>query len=1041
MADIYMNQPQYNHVIFKVQRYPDLYRPFLYRTLCSLPCSFYQTEGHLTSPEQVPEWTPIAIGDHWGGEDFQYAWFRASFTVPPELAGKKLTLFNRTQSAEALLFVSGEPVGMFDVCDDMMGGDCKHHRFFPLTPAAREGETFDIALEGYGGHFCTGCGPYDTFDGGLYPLNRNREFRGLEIVEIDELVQSFLWDLQVVLQLYDRLPEDQYTRWDAAAALEQVYRLLPQKPEYYEWADMRQRMAQAREALAAVLAKPSTLTAPVISLCGHSHLDTAWLWPVEETKRKAARTIANALQLMDRYPDYTFIQSSVLYLQWMKDYYPSLFDRIKVRTAEGRWEPNGGSWVEPDCYMPSGELLIRHFLRGQTFLRDELGYHADSFWLPDTFGYNAAIPQILRGFDMKYFLTTKLSWNDTTQFPYDSFIWEGQDGSEVLVHCNITHRWPDVDTVRHAADEIRQRRASRRKLLSYGFGDGGGGPHDGMLEIAARIENLQGLPPCEKTTVSRFMQTLEAEGTTMPRYTGELYMEGHRGTLTQFHDIKRTNRKAEIALRDLEFLGSFAGIFGNTAYPEGIQALYDVLMLNQFHDILPGTSIPRVMETAIRENRQMIEQARAKTADCLRGLCRPGEGLTLVNTLSFDRQRQFSLPDAGMYPAGVPVQRYTDVEGNARMAVQACLPAMSTTVLPAGEAQEAGTSPFRYDGSYLETPFLQIAFDEDGYIASLIDKRTGHELRRPGGRPLGAFLAGDDVPTSWDNWDINLDQQFKMSVQKTLQSREVVSDGALQFRLRSRYLIGRKSELVQDLVVYADSARIDFETVADWRETHTLLKAEFDLNLHAAHAKTESQFGYLERPCRKNSVAEQAKFEVCNHKWTDLSENRYGAVVLNDCKYGISIEGSCLQLTLHKSGAHPTPEGDCGVHAFTYALLPHEGGFSAPTVVQPAWELNCAPLVCAGVGPQQQFLSVEPSNILVESVKRAEDGNGWILRLYECEQSGCSAAVTLGFDAERVVRTNMMEDPLEELPLDGRRFTLPFRAFEIQTVRVLATRK
>lgn len=1034
--EVYLNQASHNRMIEKAKQLRDRYRPYLYRTVRSLDCCWYPTEQHLTHPAQVPEWQPIREGQVWAEKDFQYAWFQSTVSVDRELAGKKLWLFNRTQSAEALVFINGEPRGMFDVCDDMLNPAVRQHRFFLLTAGAVEGDTFQVVLEGYGGNDCVGAGPYEVVDGGNYPVDRTRRFQGLDIVEVDELVEGFLWDMDVICQLYEQLPDEQYRRWEAAHALEAVYCLLPQKPEQYDWAQTREKLAQAREILKAVLEKPCTQTDPVVGLIGHSHLDTAWLWPVEETKRKSARTFANALQLMERYEDYTFQQSSVVYLQWMKQYYPAIFEKIKTYTAKGQWEPNGGSWVEPDCNMPSGELMIRHFLRGQLFLQEELGYHADTFWLPDTFGYNAAIPQILRGFGMKYFLTTKLSWNDTTAFPYDSFVWRGIDGSEVLVHFNLTHRWPDVANICQAVREIKPKRTCNRKLLSYGFGDGGGGPHYGMVEMANRTADLEGLPKCEKTTVSAFMQRLEKENPRLPLYAGELYMEGHRGTLTQFHDIKRTNRKAEICLRELEFLGSAAEIFGAAAYPENLRELYDVLLLNQFHDILPGTSIPRVMEIAIDENTQLIKQTTDEVGRVMQAMCKPGEQLVLENSLSFARNRQFVLPDLGVYPQGVPVQRFETVQGEKKMAVQAELPAMGTRVLPVGVAAE-GASPFRYDGSTLETPYARVTFDENGYIASLYDTQAQRELRRPGGMALGAFIAGDDVPNYWDNWDIDRDQQLKMKEQTTLLSREVVGDGALQFRIRSRYAVGRRSELTQDMVFHSDSPQIDFETVVDWDETHTLLKAVFDLNLRATHAKTETQFGYLERPCYANNDYDLAKFEVCNHKWADLSEARYGAAILNDCKYGISIHGSCLSLTLHKSGAHPTPEGDCGRHAFTYALLPHAEGFSAPVVIYPAYELNVTPQVQLGAAEEWQLACVDAPHVLLETVKKAEDKNGYILRLYECEQSGCETVLHLGFDARAVYAVNMLEETQEELPLNGRDIPLSFHSFEIKTLRVL----
>lgn len=385
------------------------------------------------------------------------------------------------------------------------------------------------------------------------------------------------------------------------------------------------------------------------------------------------------------------------------------------------------------------------------------------------------------------------------------------------------------------------------------------------------------------------------------------------------------------------------------------------------------------------------------------------------------------------------MQTYTDVLDRKMAAVRLPIPALNVLSVETAAQPAAGTSPFSYTGSRLITPFAEVTFDSNGYIASFFDKTAGRELTCEGGDPLGALYAGDDVPTGWDNWDINLEQRYKMALQTNLLSREVVSDGGLQFRIRSRYAVGRQSFLTQDMVFYADSPRVDFETAADWRETHTLLKAVFEVDVQAAYAKTETQFGYLERPVYKNDTYEQAKFEVCNHKWTDLSETQYGVAILNDCKYGISIDGNRLALTLHKSGAHPTPDGDCGLHEFTYAFLPHTGGFSAETVVQPAYELNIAPPCTAGCAPAFTLAEVDAPHVLIDTVKRAEDGNGYIFRLYECERAACRATVRFGFPVKEVAAVDMMEEEQEPLALDENSACLSFRGFEVRTLRVIPT--
>lgn len=1037
-----MTNSQFNSLISKVQRSLDVYRNrYLVKNLAELACEYYETAEHLTSPSEVPEWKPIANGTQWGG-NFMYAWFKTRFIIPKELEGKKLWLENRSQCVEALVFKNGIPSGMFDVCDDMTHGNEKLHRYFLITENAKAGESFDFALEGYAGNFTPGNHPFMS-QGDAYPARQIREFRGMRIVSLNEKLEEFLIDLNLTIQLYRFLEDSNEIKWQAANAIEEIYALLPQKPEYYDDGFIFEQIDKCSEIINKLKSrKKEPAEFPLIGICGHSHLDTAWLWPVEETKRKAARTFSNALNLMERYPNYSFMQSSVLYLDWMKKYYPAVFEEIKRRTASGQWQPNGGSWVEPDCNIPSGESLIRQFLRGQLFLRDELGYHADTFWLPDTFGYSAAIPQILNGFGMKYFLTTKLSWNDTTGFPYDSFIWRGIDGSEVITHLNLTHKPANVDHVLGAARGVTNKRLCNRKLLTYGYGDGGGGPHYGMVETAERTKEMPGLPRVEECTVSEFMQGVEQDRDKLNTYFGELYVELHRGTLTQFHDLKRLNRRSEILLHDLEAVSSVNSILFGKPYNDKISGYYDTVLLNQFHDILPGTAIDRAMDIARDELASVAEGVEKQIRAEIKSVSKPADSVTFFNSLSFERKTQFSVPDIGVYPSDCLTERFEDVEGNKMLAVKTVLKPLGYTTESAG-VPESAQSVFSYSGDVLETPFATVTFDSNGYISSLFDKTAKREVAaNPHNEalPLGGLYAGDDIPSDWDDWDINFDQRFKMELQTKLTSRQVVLAGALQFRIRSSYQVGRESSLTQDMIFYSDTPRIDFETVVDWRENHTLLKASFPLNILTTAAKTETQFGYIERQTYRNNDFEKAKFEVCNHKWTDISETNFGAAVLNDCKYGISIEDSTLSLTLHKSGNHPAAKGDQGRHRFTYSLLPHAGAFSAEAVVQPAFELNTAPYIAVGKvgsGDTVSIAKVLKENVIIDTVKSAENGKGYIFRLYECERALTDVNISFGFSFKKVYETNMMEDIITELkPQEDKSVNLTVKPFEIKTLLV-----
>ena len=749
---------------------------------------------------------------------------------------------------------------------------------------------------------------------------------------------------------------------------------------------------------------------------------------MRETLHKAARTFSNALRLMEEYPGYHFIQSSVLYIDWMKKYYPDIYEGIKKRTAEGRWEPNGGAWVECDNNMPGGEYLIRQFLLGQRYLKEDLGYSADCFWQPDTFGYSAAIPQILRGCGIKYFLTTKLSWNEANAFPHDSFIWEGLDGSRVLTHFNITHTWPYVRDIKNAVKAVRHPEVTDMKLLSYGFGDGGGGPSYSMLEAEQAAKAMPGMPTVESTGVSAFMKRLESTAVNLPVFSGELYLELHRGTLTQMHEIKRTNRKLEQAIHNYELLSVLTGRGDRDLAGSALRTL----LTNQFHDILPGTCIADAHDVAIYENGQAIAGLEAGMAQLFDG---DKATLSVCNTLSFDRNDQIILKNTDFVPGGCVIQKYTDVYGDECTAVSGpVLPAFSVTTLRAGEPA-AEEIPFTVEGGRISTPFADIVMD-GGRIVSY-RTRSGFEAAADPSAPFNTLYFGEDIPYVWDNWDIDYDQKYKLSQVTDCVSCEVAAIGPLQLRIRAKYRFCG-SALTQDVVFYADDPRIDFETEVDWNSPHCLLKAGFKTNVLASEARFETQFGNIRRPTHENLPTDKAKFEVCNHKWSDLSDTRFGVAILNDCKYGISVDGGDMRLTLHRGGCRPDPRGDRGVHRFTYSLLVHETGFSCESVVRPAYRLNYPVLAFAGEteSPEGALLAVDAGNVIVETVKPAEDGDGFIARLYETEGSHAQCALSLADGLRSVSATDMLEYGDEPVEIKDGRAALSFRPFEIKTLRI-----
>jgi alpha-mannosidase len=1050
-----INEKQIDKTLAKLKKLEEIYTSLIFEKVGDVSVNYMETSEHLYRvPSENSSWKQANIGLKWGKE-WSSAWFKGTYEIPDFLRGKKLFVSAQTDAVETLFWVNGKPKGIFTHAIEAENRG-NHHTLL-LTGDAEAGISYELAFESYAGHPCVGTQPYENFQlNDDYNKPYERLFKSIDIMTCREDVKSFVFDLRTLNQLASSEMVDDFRRGSIVNGLLEIFTLLIQSPEEVPEPIWQTGIMKASKIMKLLLAKKNADSAPKAGLIGHSHMDTAWLWTIDETIRKCARTYSNVLSLMDQYPEYTFIQSSAYHAELMRRHYPDIFEGMKDRILEGRWEPNGGVWIESDCNLVSGESLVRQFLKGQSYTRKHFGYTADTFWLPDTFGYSAAIPQILAGVHVKYFLTTKLSWNDTNQFPYETFVWRGIDGTSVLTHFNTTHSWPDAESIINRVygaskkkdvnqNNIQHKQVNDSRLIAYGFGDGGGGPQYDMLEAARRLQDVEGAPKSEHTTVSKFMHNLAETVVNPPLYVGELYFEGHRGTLTQMHQIKRNNRKAEFAMRNLEFAQVWSWINELGVPSIRKDEIYEILLINQFHDILPGTSLPEVHDRAISEVNEVIREAEEMTAAIMSKVVKSqANKITLWNTLSWARTGTLALTgcESGLIPADSSLmsQRIIDVFGQEKLLISGIeIPAMGvhTITLIPGLLKEV-TSPFEWNGNRLETPFAIVLFDEFGYIASFTDKASNRELRG-NGYPLNALLMGEDLPDTWDNWDIDRDVYGKLKLQTKLMNREVVTNGSLQLRLRSHYQIGIHSSLKQDIVFHANTPRVDFETMIDWKEKHQLLKVGFDVKILSHSARHETQFGHVERPTHTNTGYDQSMFEVCTHKWTDFSENRFGVALLNDCKYGISVEGSDIRLTLHKGGTHPDPRGDQGIHEMIYSFLPHQGGFSTEAVIRPAYELNVQPLVIVGSPASEigSLLVIDAPNVILEAIKPAEENQAYVVRLYEAERSAVKRA-KLKFDIapKRVTLVNMLEEEISELMIDNKEIILDFHAFEIKTIKV-----
>lgn len=1026
-----LNDKQIERFLGKTKAFIDRLEPLIFEKVGELEnvSQCHVDKRYHTLPD-LP-FTKAEKGSYWEGEG-TYCWFKGEFNVPESLAGQTLFIRPHIEGYEALLFVNGKPFGTFATKIVVTAHGNHYCDMVKFNPEA--GEKIDIALEYYAGHYVPGCAPYE--------MTGRKEFKfkydGADICIKNYEIQEYYFDLLTLWQMTEVLPKDSFRRAQVINVLLKVFENVYFGTEEVSLETLLEGLRSVKDIIKETLAVKNSDSAPSAAIIGHSHMDTAWLWHVGETVKKCARTYSNQINLMQQYPEYKFIQSSACHGDMIRKYYPELFEDIKKAVAERRYEPNGGVWVECDCNITSGESMIRQFLWGQRFTRKYFGYTSNCFWLPDTFGYSAAIPQIMKGCCVDYFLTTKISWNDTNEFPYDTFYWQGIDGTKVFTHFNTTHHFPDAhDVYDRINNGIKQKGVTDKRMLTFGFGDGGGGPQFEMIESARRCRDLDGIPKTEYKFVGDFMQELEKTCENPNTYRGELYLELHRGTLTNQHTIKRNNRKSEYALRDLEIVTVADAVKNSKAADSAeIAPLYETLLMNQFHDILPGTCINKAHVESRAQTTELIKTAKEKTQLLIK---HNGENsVTVINTLSFERNDTLflELPENVMIDANVNQQRYKNLDGKNILIVSGVkIPAFSSVTLPLKEYDMKFDSNFIRNGNELSTPLYEVKFADNGTISEYFDKRAGRQIVH--GENFNTLLMAEDVPSAWDNWDIDADYELKFKNVSCLIESEVVSEGKAAYIIRNKYRISDKSTVTQDMMFFTDTAEIRFDTVMDWNDNHRFLKAAFDTDIFDDFARHEIQFGYAKRPTTRNTSEEQAKFEVLNHKYSDISESRYGFAVLNDCKYGISANGGSLRLSLHKGGCRPDHMGDTdGLHRCVYSVLPHTGGFSSENVIKPAYMLNVPALQVDGECEFAPLAEIEADNCFIETIKPCEDAQkAFIVRVYEAEGAYTKTSMKLCNSAKKAVVTNMLEEETEELKLEGE-VKLTFKPFEIKTIKV-----
>ncbi|MDR3711115.1 MAG: alpha-mannosidase [Capsulimonadaceae bacterium] len=974
--------------------------------------------------------------------------------IPSGWAGQRVYVALKLVNAESLAYVDGVPTQAID----------RYHHDLLLTECATAGEAHEIKIEAY-------TGLVETRNAEVFlglPTKKSSSIKvELDIAQlqwIDRDAEGLYFDLSVALgalKTFDKASRHYSILLDALDKTVNLldFRYSRNDPRFYESAVAAGRFFHVKY-LDKYAADPEFT--PVMRAVGHAHIDTAWLWPLAHTRKKVGRTFSTQVTLGERYKDlgYVFTCSQPQQYAYLKEDYPEVFERVKNAIDNGSWETVGGMWVEADCNIASGEALVRQFLYGQRFLKREFGDKAKNevVWLPDVFGYTASFPQIIKKAGMKYFMTIKIYWSQINKPLYQTFDWEGIDGTTVLTHFspggdyNATMEPEQISRFWGAYNE---KKITDTGLYIFGHGDGGGGPTRKMLENARRLQNFPNSPRIQNTTAQAFFEELEkqVEGNPMlPRWVGELYLELHRGTYTSQGRNKRGNRQSEIALQTAEQLASLALVTTGASYPhDAIDRAWELTLLNQFHDIIPGSSIHAVYEDSDRDYARILSAAGETSSSALGAIAgaidaAPGS-VVVYNPLSWKRDDYAALPRS----LGASGQKVTGIDGEALTLVHAAATQPLGYSVLAGEPSHSSDGEISVTAASLENRFFRIAFDENSEIVSIFDKNSNREVVDKSSYCKGnSLLMFEDKPMNWDAWDVDIFYQDKVYPLTEVESVAVIEKGPLRGTIEVVRKFGRGSTITQRISVWRDLPRIDFDTLVDWQERQMMLKAAFPVLVHASSATYDIQFGNVVRPTHWNTTWDWARFEVCAHKWADLSEGGeggYGVSLLSDCKYGWDIKGNVMRLTLLKGPVAPDPDADLGMHRFTYSLYPHAGDWRAAQTVRRAYELN-VPIkaakvtACGNLPSSLSLVHAEQENLVIETLKKAEDENALIVRFYEAYGRRGTGALSFCGDVASACEVNLMEEHTPEtvaarIDVAGPNVSFDFAPYEIKTLKVV----
>lgn len=1011
----------------------ELIKPYISESVVSLDNwkirrGKYDGEGKFTV---YPGEEDFKVGSGWHGGYDDAAWFSCECDVPVCSQGEKL-YFNMNFGGETIIRFDGEIIG--SVSSKLHNGwVCREN--IPL-PEKYEGK--HIKIEAESGICCGGfC---DDAMAGAKETYYDAVSSG--ILRVNKLCEDYYYKVRTLFDSVELI-------YDKVIA-ERIYRAVDESVHVLRFDFTREDFLDSVKPAFDVLNKhlgelPDYHPGKVI-MCGHSHIDVAWLWTVKESERKAVRTFANTLELMDEYPEYKFAQSQAVLYDMVKKYAPDIFSRIKEKVKSGQWEIMGNAWVEADTNIASGESLIRQLLYGREFFVREFGIDSDTYWLPDCFGFTWALPQIIKKSGMKNFITAKLCANDTNAFLHSMFKWRSHSGDDVTAYfTRVSYQGEyDVGRVFECRNGNKQSSIADISFGMFGYGDGGSGSTTDMLERAEALKNIPGVPETVNSSAHEFFDEIGKKADEFPVYDGELYFENHRGTFTSQAFVKKNNRRGEFALRNAEILSSAAELMGKSDYDGAeLERLWKILLVNQFHDILPGSSIHEVYENAREDYAELNRGLEKLINEKLNVLFseRDQEAFTVVNYLNvpYAGEVKIKLPEGynsvEYADEQIPCAKLSDKTGDYISFVAEKIPSLSGRTYRFSKSEHPTQPCVKAEKNLLENNILRVEFDNNGEITSVFDKENDREVLAAVGNTLCIY---QDKPIHESAWNLEFDYRMTPYPLKTAESVEVVRSDSVAGELKILRKFN-KSTVTQYISLKKDSRQIDFRTAVDWHEREKVLKVNFPVGVRSCSSTSEIAHGSIQRPTHYNTSYDLAKFETCMHKWVDLSESGYGVSVLNDCKYGFSVHENNIDITLMRAPICPDPTGDIGYNEFTYSLVPHAGTWQEAGISELAYALNNPPaVVYSAVGSHdgEQLISVKRKGVVLDAFKKAQNNDGYILRVFEAYSSRGKCEIDFCKAIESVTECNLMEKDGEALSHCEKAFVFDIKPNEVRTFRI-----